>query len=326
MAIAQNVGGLIQGLEDINAANDSAERLRKIAIGPQFSNQGYQAAQYLGDFNPALLDTPEAAQYQTISEDPRTRNMEMDALQSLINRTSGAADARMNADQFNALDQANQLARGREGAIRQDMARKGQTGAGMDAVLRAQSAQEAANRARSGTMQAVQDAALQKLAANNALLSGASNVRGEDYRTKAANSDIVNRFNMFNTQARNARNAQNVGIKNDAGMRNIGAHQAAENARATVGNQSLDRNDRNVAAQHDAQMQRFEAENALGNQYRQGIGKAIAGGSGAAQDLMSSAFAGMSGGGSTSGASGAMKQGAGQLMAGEPYKYDEEYA
>jgi len=321
MALAQNLGDLLTGLSQQDEANREQEALRKMAIGPQFSNQNYKAAQYMGDFDPTLMDTPEAAQYQLTNEDPQARQMQLDALQQLIARSSGAADARMNADSFGALDQANQLAKSREGAIRQDMARKGQSGSGIDAVLRAQSAQDAANRARSGTQQAVQDAALQKLAATNGMISGASGLRDQDYRTKAANSDIVNKFNMFNTQARNSAKAQNVGIRNDAGMRNVNARQGAENARATVGNSSLDRNDRNVAAQHDAQMQRFAAENAIGNNYTQGVGKAIAGGAGAAQDLMSSAFAGRGGGG---GAMGAMKAGAGQQFAGEPYKKDNE--
>ncbi len=297
MALAQNVGGIFQGMADVDAANKAAERLRQMGIEPNFSDLDYESAAYSGDFSPEMFGTPEAAQYETVGEDPRVRQMQMDALQTLVDRASGASDAKMNAAQFGAMDEANQLAQGREGAIKQEMQRKGQGGSGFDAIMRANASQSAANRARAGSQDAVMNAALEKLQAQNSMLSGAGNVRGQDFQRAAANSDIINKFNMFNTQARNAANQANTGMRNQAGMRNLGARQGYNEGRAGASNRSLDRKDRLAGAKHDAKMQRFAAENQIGNQYRQGIGDTIASGAAAGQDIISSISAGAQSGG-----------------------------
>lgn len=297
MAFGQNVAGLAGGLLEQEEANRQMEELRKLGIGPKFSEQDYESAQYAGDFNPAMLDTPEAASYQTIEEDPRLQQLQMDSLQALIDRTSGAADARMQSQQFAAMDEANQLARGREQAIAQDAQRRGQGGSGFDAIMRAQAAQIGANRARAGNQDAVEAAALEKLAAQNAQMQGYGNLRDQAYRTKAANSQIVNDFNRFNTQARNAARAANVNAQNEAGMRNTNARQGQANAHATTRNESLNRKDRIAQAGHTAQMDRFGMENAIGANRARGTAQAIQSGAGMAQDVMTSAFAGMNGGG-----------------------------
>ncbi len=195
---------------------------------PMFSNADYAQYSLAGEY------TPESAGYETISEDPRLRQVQMDALQTLVDRASGAADARMQAEQYGAMDEANQLARGREQAIAQSMARKGQSGSGIGAVLAAQAAQQGANRARSGSQDAVLNAALEKLQAQNSLMAGAGNVRGQDFQRAAANSDIVNRFNMFNTNARN-----------EAKRMNLNAAQTLGNANVDLRNKGFDRREGN---------------------------------------------------------------------------------
>jgi hypothetical protein len=65
-------------------------------------------------------------------------------------------------------------------------------------------------------------------------MQGAAGVRGQDFQRAAANSDIINRFNMFNTQARNA-----------AAQQNLAARQGISNANVDQGNKSLDRRNAN---------------------------------------------------------------------------------
>lgn len=196
---------------------------------PTFSNEDYGLYSLAGEFS------PEAAQYQTISEDPRIRQVQEDALQSLIDRGNGAADAKMQAAQFGAMDEAGQLARAREDAIRMDAARKGQSGSGMDAVMRAQASQAAANRARAGSQQAVIDAALEKLAATQGAMAGADQMRGRDFQRNSANAGILNEMNKFNTQARN-----------QAAQMNLQARQGIMNANVDQRNRGIDRRDRNT--------------------------------------------------------------------------------
>jgi hypothetical protein len=296
MALSQNLGDLFSGLEDQDSANNMADKLAKMGIAPEFAGIDYAAPSYSGDFDPLLYDDPIAAQYETIGHDPRVRQVQMDALQSLIDRGSGAADAKMQAASFGAMDEASQLARGREDAIRMDMQRKGQSGSGLDAVMRAQASQQAANRARAGTQQAVLDAALEKLAATQGAMAGADQMRGRDFQRDSANTGIINDFNVFNTKAKNAARQANVDVRNRAGMRNLDARQGINNATAGARNNSLDRRDRIVGATHDAKMDRFGMENAIEDRRRGGVGKAIAGGVGAASDVANAAMAGMGSG------------------------------
>ncbi len=302
MALKDSVGDIIQGFAEQQSAADDEARLQGLAVGPQFEGTGYENEQYAGDFNPEMFDDPEAAAYQTIEEDPRVRQVQMDALQQMIDRASGAADAKSDNAQFQAMDQAAGLARGREGAIRQQAQRRGQSGAGMDSVLSAQAGQAAANRARAGNQEAVEAAAIEKLLANNGAIAGAGSVRGQDFQAKSANSDIVNRFNMFNTQARNATRQANVGMRNDAQGRNLGTKQRLAGGKADASNNSLNRRDRNVKIGHDATMQRFRDESGINRRKTDATGQIMNGGLSAGVDAMTAIASGgqsMGGGGVT---------------------------
>ena len=303
MAISRNAGLLAGGIGGADAASAAAEELRKLGISPEFFGGDYGEEAYAGDFTPTLFDDPTEAQYQTVAEDPRVRGMQMDALQQLIDKSRGAADMRRAADPGRALDQANQLARGREGAIRMDMERKGQAGSGTDAIMRAQASQMGANRARQGTQQAALDAALQKLTASQGVIQGAGNVRGQDFQRNATNSDIINRFNQFNTQARNAARQANVNMQNQASARNLDTRQGLGGRNAGTRNASIDRRDKLAQQTHGNKMGRWAAENDMRNQYANAMGQAVTGGVGLLEDAGSAAMAGMkaSGGGGSAG-------------------------
>lgn len=284
MAIANSIGQFGGGIAGLGSANDALEDWAALQA-PEFSDQDYERIQYAGDFNPEAYATPEAAQYQTISEDPRVRGIQMDALQKLIDQSSGAADAKSNAARFGALDEANQLARGREQAIAMQAQRRGQGGNGMSSVMQAQAAQMAANRARGGTMQAVQDAALEKLAATQGAIGAAGNVRGQDFQRAAANSDIINRFNQFNTQARNAAAMGSVDARNQAGMRNTNTKQDVMGRNAGVGNASMDRKDRNAMNTFGAKSDRLGAIHNASDRKAKAVGDTISGAANTAADL-----------------------------------------
>lgn len=267
---------------------------------PQFMRGNYTPEQ----FKAALYDTPEAAQYQTIGENQQTKSAQMAALQSLIDGAGRAGDATREAMSNQALMDASGLARQREGAIKAEAERRGQGGAGMDMVMRAQAAQMGANRAQQGTLQAAQQAALQKLAAQQAALSGASQVRGQDFNTAAANSDIVNRFNLFNTQARNAANQANVNMQNQGSMYNIGNNNAAQQW-------NMNRSDRNAQQTYENRMgkqgQRFRYTDTINGNERKDMEEANQRGA-ANRSYYESMMggAGMGGGGGGGGGMGSM--------------------
>lgn len=304
MALGTNIGSIISGATEEEEARRQAESLRGLGLSPEFFGGDYGEEAYAGDFTPTLFDDPTEAQYQTVAEDPRVRGMQMDALQQLIDKSSGAADMRMAVDSGMALDQANQLARGREGAIRMDMERKGQAGSGTDAIMRAQASQMGANRARQGTQQAALDAALQKLTASQGVIQGAGNVRGQDFQRNATNSDIINRFNQFNTQARNAARQANVQMQNQAGMRNLDTRQGLGGRNAGTRNRSIDRRDNIAGEKHKSMMDRWALENDIQGRRASGNAKMAGGIAGAGMDMVQAGMAGATGGSSGGGAAG----------------------
>lgn len=243
-----------------NAANmTEEERVRQAALArlaaiqdPTYSSQQYQTETY----NPELYASPEDAAYQEVEIDPRIREYQLAALSQLADRYNGAADAQMNAEQYQARNQASRLAQGREGAIVQNMQARGMGGAGMEAVLRAQAAQEGANRAQAGGLQAAQNMALQKLAGQASYLQGMGSFRGQEQQMAGQNADIINRFNMHNTGMRNQTNQANVDMKNKGSLYNIGA-KAGDRAA------NIDRGDKNTNARFQAQVQKAGGATAI---------------------------------------------------------------
>lgn len=235
------MAGQAGATNDALASREDARRVLGALKDPQLPDQNYSFLNYAGDYNPYAYADPEHAQYQTISEDPRVRQTEMDALNRLVEQGGAAGQATQEAAQYQALDEANQLAKGREGAVRQRMANAGQSGSGMDAILQAQSAQSAANRARGGTLDAVHMAALQKLANEQAIMGGAGSVRGQDMSVAGQNADIINRFNMFNTTADNAIAQKNTDVQNSAALRNLNTVQDISGRNTGITNAGVDK-------------------------------------------------------------------------------------
>lgn len=210
-----------------------------------FSDKPYDQTSYQGDYRPGLYGAPEAAQYQTISEDPRTRDYQMQALSRMQGYADNAANSAESLGRYNAISDANAMAHQREAGIRNQMAMRGQGGSGMDFVMQQMAGQDAANRAQSGGLNAAQQAALQRLNGTQGVMAGASNIRGMDANVAGRNADIINQFNMANTGMRNATNMANTNTQNEAGLRNLNTQQGLMSQNTGIRNQSLDRDDRN---------------------------------------------------------------------------------
>lgn len=247
-------------------SNDAQRRKEQAAIreiqgikGPEFSDGQYQAGAYSGDFAPTMYGTPEAAQYRTISVDPRTRDIAMSALQRMQGFADQAATSQEALGRTGAINDANSLAGQREGAIAAAAQRRGQGGSGLEYVLRNQAAQDGAMRAQTGGLEAAQQAALQRLMGTQATMAGAQALRGQDIGLESQNAAIINAFNMANTNARNATNTANTNLANAAGLRNLDSRQGWNNNVAGAANQNLTRSDQNAMATYGADASRRQA-------------------------------------------------------------------
>ncbi len=213
-------GAALKGSAGDMGADQLEELRRQIgSVDPAwFAQNGYNPQQ----FNPTLVGS-----YETVQEDPRTREYQMAALAKMQGFASEAGDAQYNAQSRQAMNDANNMAQAREGAIMQNAQARGVGGSGMEMVLRAQADQEGANRASAGGLNAAAQAALMRMQGNQQLLAGSGGVRSQDFNTSSRNADIVNGFNMYNN-----------GLVNDAGRYNNGNNNNAQQF-------NLNRGDRN---------------------------------------------------------------------------------
>lgn len=272
-SIAQGVAGSEAANKQAAAAAEAADRIAAVR-NPQFDIREYSPEM----FNPTMYGPQQEYGYQQISDSPEARAYAMQALQRMAAGIDSSVGSQNDLANYEATSAASRLAKGREQAIAQQMARRGAMTPGMEMVMRQQASQDAADNARADAMRNAAATALQRLAGNQAMFGAASNLRGQDIDLATRNTDIINRFNAMNTDMRNWRNNANTGLMNDAGKSNTD-----ERNRSQVYN--IGRRDANARSIFDADMARAGGMNnatmARGAAEAQGInaiGSAIGGG------------------------------------------------
>lgn len=211
---------------------------------PEYQKYNPEAYQYGGDLN------PEAAKYQGIQEDPGLRSSQMAAL----NKMAGLAEDGLTTEDAAAFDQARKNAShdaqaGAQAAMQNARAR-GVGGSGLEFAMREMANQGASENSQEAQLQQAAASARQRALYNQAYMQGLSGVRGEDMNANQANANIINQFNMANTNARN-----------QAQQRNLDTRQQLSNA---------DTENRNKAVQYNNQMQQQQYD----DRYRKVQGQA----------------------------------------------------
>lgn len=253
------------GFRDASAREAATRQLMGLGL-PEFSQQGYQ---YIGDYTPEAIGTPEAAQASLASDAGEGKDAQLAALRRLLEQSDQSVGSQQALDRYRAEQDASQFANSREQAIRQDAMAHGRVGSAQDMIARQQAAQAGANQNLNAGMQSAQMAALQRLAGTQAYGQLGSQVRGQDQGLAFRNQDAINQFNLANVGARNAVNLQNVTNRNEAAQLNrSGAQQ--------VMNQNVGRRDDITNAMQGADLARRSAiANALtGQAVGQGAGDA----------------------------------------------------
>lgn len=188
-----------------------------INAGNEFVDGG--AAQYqtgaplsIDNLNPNDLARLQASQFGNITTDPRLANAELAALSSLEERAMGSGlSLQDEADMVRLKTQTNAQNRGRQGAIQQEMQRRGMTGSGMDLVARMQSAQAATDQEALASLEKAAMAQAGQRDAASRMGGMASSMRGQQFNEqaqKAAAQDAIARFNTANTVGQQQANWQ----------------------------------------------------------------------------------------------------------------------
>lgn len=165
------------------------------------------------------------------------REAQMNALNKLRNLSNSGTDEQSQLLQQEATNSVNVANRGRQGAIAEDFARRGNSGGGMELLAQLSNAQAAndtqANMGRQNALQAYQT----KLQALRDSASLGGTIRGEDVDLESRNNDILNAFNQRTAANRNNFNQYADGVYNDAQRFNTTNAQDVANKNTSTTNQ-----------------------------------------------------------------------------------------
>lgn len=194
-----------------------------------------------------------------ITTDPRLKDAQMGALAQL--QQTGRTG--LNISDEAALNQINQntatQARGRNDAILQNMAQKGQGGSGAQLAAQLSNAQAATNNAQNNGLNVAaqaQQRALQAMAQSGQMASGIQNQEFGQDAAKAQAADQINRFNSANRQQVSN---QNTGLRNAAQQYNLGNNQRIMDSNVGISNQQEMHNKALYQQQFNNEMMKSQA-------------------------------------------------------------------
>lgn len=245
--IASSLLGQSAARRESEAARAQAEALRRDALAElaglepiELMELGYQPEeiQFIKEADPILYMMPEEVQAQTVDIDPKTRQMQMDALadmEALAEQGLSAQDA------YNFMKNrrlAETAAAGREQAITENLRQRGMGGTGLEAALRMMASQGASDRlAESQAMQAAENARM-RLAGLEAQAGLAGQVRGQDFMQERTNADILNDLAWRNSERARQIENMNIDMRNRAAQANVAQQRATQAANVTARNQA----------------------------------------------------------------------------------------
>jgi hypothetical protein len=223
------------------------------------------------ELSPEQLQYLQDSQMQEITTDGRYRDAQLEALRSMEERSKNGMTAQDEADMYKLQRNVSTQNRGRMGAIQNNMAVRGMSGSGMDALMQMQANQDATDREALAAMEKAGQIQNNKMNASQQLGQMGSQMRGQEFGEKSAKAQAADEIARFNAQTRNSAHYQNNNNRNRANEANWSrTNQTNDN------NTTLDYNWQ--VEQENRKMQR-EAEKA---RRRSGVMGAIGGGMGAA--------------------------------------------
>ncbi len=219
----------------------------------------------MGDYDPAK------AQSSEIKEDPQLRSRQ----ENVLNELAGLSHDGLSDVDKAGYDQARRVGEGvissANGATLQNAQARGVAGSGLEMALRAQAAQAGADRSQQAGLQQAADSARQRALYEQAYGQAAAGVRGQDYTANAANANILNQFNMANTNTQNQAQQQNLANRQTIGNTNTATHNQAQlqnNAIAQQGFQNQVTKATGQQAAGNAMASGYAAENAANQDAR----------------------------------------------------------
>lgn len=231
--MAFSVGKLLSGVPVIGGAFDDSDQQaidqlkQNQALYSNINTPDYQ--QYKPeDYTLAGSYDPEAANATTVSEDPALRSQQ----QSYLMKLAGLSDTGLSdvdaAGFANARNIADQISRSGTQAAVQNAQARGVGGSGLEFAMREQASQDAAGRAQQAGLDQAAQSAKQRALYDQAYGGALGGVRAQDFSANSANANILNQFNMANTQNRNQAQLYNLGQAQNISNANTTQHNSAQ--------------------------------------------------------------------------------------------------
>lgn len=231
--------GFLDGV--LGGGDDAAKYLKRVPV-PRLEDLQVQLEQLVlaGELRPEEAETillgPSA--FREVQTDPRLRGTQMDSLAELRKIVeAGGLDARAKASLEDALATQRTETRGAREAISANARARGIGGSDLELVNQLIAQQGAATRGSRAAVDAAAAAEARRDAALAQQAQLAGNIRQQDFgeaSTRAEADDYIDRWNAANRQSQVN---QNVGARNDAQARNLGARQAVLDTNVGLRNQ-----------------------------------------------------------------------------------------
>lgn len=232
---------------------------------PQLSQYTPDSYQYAGDYN------PEMASSSQIQDDPAIKDRQL----SVLNDLAGLSNTGLSDVDKAGYDSARRAGEGvissANGAALQNAQARGIAGSGLEMALKASADQSGADRAQQLGLQQAADSARQRALYEQAYGSAVAGARSQDFNTAQANSNIINQFNMANTNAQNQAQQYNLGNRQNISNQNTNLQNQAQLQNNSIKQQNFQDQMSRASGQagaNTAMGQGYFAENAANTQNR----------------------------------------------------------
>lgn len=264
-ALASIAGGAIGSSESAGARSDQRRALMEALAQfqnidvPTLQEQELQLSgpQYTGDYSSLLenLSTLGPSQMEQITSDPRLKNAQMSALDTLSEMGEGGLTEGEMAAMRELRRQSAAEAQAKQGQILQEMSQRGTLGGGMELASRMGAAQSGANRLSSEgdrLAQMAQERALQAISQKGNL---AGNIRGQEFGEQSQMAQAADAISRFNAQNQQSVESRNVSASNQARLRNLQEKQRIAEQQNAIQNYQQEKNKALIPQQFQQQMQ-----------------------------------------------------------------------
>lgn len=202
---------------------EQQNRLSQIDL-PELERLALESPELVGLLEAEMLDD---SALEDINVDPRLKGMQMQALQSLQERSETGLTQEDKYAMEELLGQSAAQEMSQRAAIEQSMAERGMDDSGQALLLKMQANQTAGNRGRQQAMDLAQQARQGRESALANMANAAGQIRGQDFAQQSQIASAKDRIAEANTRNRQGTNAQN-----------LAARQQIANQRTQINNQN----------------------------------------------------------------------------------------